>query len=133
MDGLEGSRTEVAACRRMREFGLSLLVTGVLALGVTPTSALGALETTIDSGPAGPTNNPTPTFTFSSTDPNAMAFDCAVDGDTFFSCSSPFTTPSLAEGSHTFSVTSRDAGGNVGAPQARSFVVDITPPVAGID
>lgn len=133
MDGLEGSRREVGACRCMRGFALSLLVMVVIALGVTPTSALAALETTIDSGPAGLTNDPTPTFTFSSPDPNATAFDCAVDSETFLSCSSPFTTPSLAEGSHTFSVTPRDAGGNAGAPQVRSFVVDITPPVATID
>jgi hypothetical protein len=133
MDGLEGSRREVAACRCMREFALSMLVMVVLALGVTSTSALAALETTIDSGPAGPTNDPTPTFTFSSTDPNAIAFDCAVDGDTFPSCSSPFMAPPLAEGSHTFSVTPSDGGGNVGAPQVRSFVVDITRPVATID
>jgi hypothetical protein len=123
----------VTACRRMREFALSVLVMGVVALGVTPPSALAALETTIDSGPAGPTNDPTPSFTFSSTDPNAVAFDCAVDADTFLSCASPFTTPELAEGSHTFSVTPRDAVGNVGAPQVQSFVVDLTPPVATID
>jgi hypothetical protein len=117
----------------MREFALSLFVTAVIALGVCSTPALAALETTIDSGPAGLTNDPTPTFTFSSTDPDATAFDCAVDSETFLSCSSPFTTPSLAEGSHTFSVTPSDAAGNVGAPQVRSFVVDITPPVATID
>jgi hypothetical protein len=91
------------------------------------------VATTIDSAPPAFTNSASATFAFSSTDPNAMAFDCAMDSQTFLSCSSPFTTPALAEGSHTFSVTARDVAGHVGAPQVRSFVVDTTPPVATID
>jgi len=133
MDGLERSRKEVVACRRMRQFSLCLLLIAALAFGITPASAQAALETTIDSGPAGPTNNPAPTFTFSTTDPNAVAFACAVDSEAFPSCSSPFTASALAEGSHTFSVTARDGAGNVGTAQVQSFVVDITVPVVSID
>jgi hypothetical protein len=133
MDGLERSRREVVACRRMRHFALVLLLIAVVAFGSTPASAQAALETTIDSGPAGPTNNSAPTFTFSTIDPNAVAFDCSMDSDPFAPCTSPFTAPVLAEGSHTFSVTARDAAGNVGAPQVQSFVVDVTPPATSID
>ena len=45
-----------------------------------------APETTIDSGPSGDTNDNTPTFTFSSSEPNS-SFQCRFDADPFAACS----------------------------------------------
>ena len=86
---------------------------------------------TIDSGPAGPTNDPRPSFTFSSTDPTAT-FTCSVDGGTasFGPCSAAtsFQSPSnLADGSWTFRAKATDAAGN-STTATRGFTVDTTPP-----
>ena len=89
-------------------------------------------DTTIDSGPAGPTNDPTPTFEFSS-EPGAT-FECRVDTDAFYSCSSPETVASLTDGPHTFEVRATDSVGNTDpSPATRSFTVDTTPPDTTID
>ena len=79
-------------------------------------------ETAIDSGPAGATDDPTPTFAFSSE--AGASFECQIDGGGFSLCSSPFTTPALADGPHTFEVRAKDAGGKTDAtPATRSFTV----------
>ena len=86
-----------------------------------------APDTTIDSGPSGPTNDPTPTFEFSS-EANA-AFECRVDGGSFSACSNPATLGTLADGPHTFSVKSIDSASNEDpTPATRTFTVDTTPP-----
>jgi Bacterial Ig-like domain len=86
-----------------------------------------APDTAITSGPAGATNDATPTFTFTS-EPGA-AFQCKVDAGTFTACTSPFTTPSLANGVHAVAVRATDAASNVDAtPATRSFTVDTTAP-----
>src|SRR5262249_38119393 len=84
--------------------------------------------TTIGSGPADPTNNTTPAFGFSSTEPNST-FECKVDSGSFAGCSSGFITPPLGEGLHTFSVRATDPAGNTDAtPATQTFTVDTTPP-----
>jgi predicted NUDIX family NTP pyrophosphohydrolase len=89
-------------------------------------------ETTIESGPAGVTNDPTPMFTFSSNDQSAT-FKCRVDGGTFSSCTSPHTTTSLSNGAHTFEVRATDDAGRTDAsPAARSFTVDTAPPATPV-
>jgi hypothetical protein len=91
-----------------------------------------APDTTIDTNPANPTNDPTGDFTFSSADVTAT-FECRVDSGAFAPCTSPFTTTALGEGSHTFEVRARDAAGNVDAtPAVHSWVVDLTPPTVVI-
>ena len=62
-------------------------------------------DTSIDSGPAqgSTTNDNTPTFEFSSTEPNST-FECQVDGGGFSGCTSPQTTDPLPDGEHTFEV-----------------------------
>ncbi len=80
----------------------------------------------IDSGPAGLTNDATPTFAFSS-EPGA-SFECSIDSGTpsFGSCSDAGSdTPAspLADGSHTFRVRATDAAGNQ-ATASRDFTVD---------
>jgi hypothetical protein len=86
-----------------------------------------APQTTITSGPAGPTADNTPTFAFTSE--AGATFECKVDAAAFASCASPFTTPSLGDGPHTFSVRATDAATNVDAsPATRAFTVDTVAP-----
>jgi hypothetical protein len=92
-----------------------------------------APNTTIDSGPSGATNDPTPTFAFSATQ-GGSTFECRVDGGAWGSCSTPETTASLADGAHTFEVRATDPAGNVDAtPASRSFTVDSAAPDTTID
>src|SRR6266540_3837723 len=82
-------------------------------------------ETQIDSGPSGITNDPTPTFTFSSDEVN-VTFGCSVDGAAFGACSGPasHTTGVLADGAHTFEVRAADAFGTAdSSPASRAFTV----------
>jgi hypothetical protein len=86
---------------------------------------------TIDSGPDGPTNNNSPTFTFSSSEPG-VTFECGIGG--FFPCTSPATFQSQTNGQKTFTLRSRDAAGNLSPTVSRSYTVDtVAPPVPTID
>ena len=79
-------------------------------------------ETAVDSGPSGPTYDPTPSFGFSS-EPGT-SFECRVDSGAYAPCSSPTTAPRLPDGSHTFSVRATDAAGNTDpTPATRTFTV----------
>jgi sugar lactone lactonase YvrE len=90
-------------------------------------------ETTLDSGPAGTINDPTPTFTFSSSEAGSD-FRCRVDANPYAACGSPHTTAQLADGSHTFEVRAIDPAGNTDpSPSSRTFTVDATPPQTTID
>ena len=87
-------------------------------------------DTQIASGPTGSTRATTASFTFTSPDAGAGAtFQCSLDGAPFAACTSPFTTPVLAQGSHTFEVRVTDAVGNVDpTPATRTWIIDLTPP-----
>lgn len=90
--------------------------------------------TSIDAGPEGPTNDPTPSFRFSATDASGGGFECSIDSAPFTGCASPLTSPPLEDGAHSFRVRAVDAVGNVDpAPPTRSFVVDTEPPDTAID
>lgn len=93
---------------------------------------LTAPETTIQSGPADPSNNESlASFTFSSNEPGA-SFECALDGAAFAECSSPHTLSGLAAGQRTFQVRAIDAGLNVDpSPASYSWTV-VAPPVVTI-
>jgi hypothetical protein len=79
-------------------------------------------DTSITSGP-GTTNDPTPTFAFSSSQAGS-GFSCKVDSGPYTPCSSPKPTSRLADGSHTFYVRASDPAGNTDAtPATRSFTV----------
>ncbi len=92
-----------------------------------------APQTQIDSGPSGLINDPTPSFTFSSTYTGA-SFECKVDSGSFAACSSPKTTSLLTDGAHTFYVRAKDPFGNVDpTPASRSFTVDTAPPSTTIN
>jgi hypothetical protein len=86
----------------------------------------------IDSGPAGPTNDTTPSFGFAA-EPG-VAVECSIDQGTYGPCTSTTTyligTP-LSEGTHDFRVRATDAARNQ-AVVARTFTVDTTPPPLSI-
>src|SRR5262249_53403544 len=64
-------------------------------------------DTSIDSGPSGPTNTNSATFTFSSTE-SGSTFTCQLDSGTVSSCTSPKTYSSLSDGAHTVRVIATD-------------------------
>jgi hypothetical protein len=116
---------------------LAAIVTAVACLAA-PVAGAAAAETTIDSGPSGPTSDSTPQFTFSSPDPLAT-FECrdhpagGPEG-AFRGCSSPWTVGESAEyalplpdGDYVFEVRAVDATGP-GSPARRAFTVDTVPP-----
>jgi hemolysin type calcium-binding protein len=79
-------------------------------------------NTTITGGPSGATNDPTPTFSFSSE--AGVSFECKVDSGGYSACISPKTLAHLEDGSHAFSVQATDQAGNVEAtPDSRSFTI----------
>ena len=84
---------------------------------------------TFSSGPQdpAPTNDPTPTFEFSASDPMA-GLECSVDGGSPESCTSPYTTGSLADGSHRLAVRATDVVANPGEWANRDFTVDTSVP-----
>jgi N-acetylglucosamine-6-sulfatase len=109
----------------------------VLAFGVVTTTAHAAIpETTIDSGPSGPTNDPSPSFTFSASEPGST-FECRLDSTLeagFQACTSPKSYGSLPEGSHTFEVRATDPAGSTDpTPASRSFTVLEAPNVLVIE
>ena len=82
----------------------------------------------IDTTPADPTNQTVAMFTFSSMDTDVAGFECQIDGVApFAACTSPFTTPTLAEGLQTFRVRVTDTVGNA-STSTYSWTVDTTPP-----
>jgi N-acetylglucosamine-6-sulfatase len=90
-------------------------------------------NTTIIGGPSGATNNPTPAFTFSSSEAGSR-LACKVDSSSYATCTSPKTTARLTDGSHTFYVQATDPAGNTDpTPASRSFTVRTTPNVLVIE
>ncbi len=87
-------------------------------------------DTTLLSGPPNASPSRLATFTFTSPDAGAGAiFECALDNDPFFFCTSPRTYFALREGDHTFQVRVRDGVGNVDpTPATDTWRVDLTPP-----
>ncbi|HYH63023.1 MAG TPA: choice-of-anchor Q domain-containing protein [Solirubrobacterales bacterium] len=86
-------------------------------------------ETTITSGPTdGSTiTEDRATFEFSSDEPGS-SFECRLDEGAFTACASPFETPALADGEHTFSVRAIDPDDNADpTPASRTFTVDSDP------
>ena len=82
---------------------------------------------TIDSAPGNPSNDNTPTFSFSAGD-HAVGYQCRIDGGAYAACVSPLTLAALADGEHTFNVQAIDALGNAGQAAGHTWTVDATPP-----
>ena len=88
-----------------------------------------APATSIDGGPADPTNDNTPSFTFSGGD----SHECSIDGADFAACTSGTPLPALPDGAHTFEVRALDLAGNHDEdPPSRQFRVDTADPVLTI-
>ena len=88
--------------------------------------------TTIESKPSNPSNETKPTFTFSAN--KTSTFKCSLDGGAETTCSSPYTTPTLAQGSHTLTIAATDsAGSRETSPPSYTWTVDTTPPVTTIE
>ncbi|MGH3071841.1 MAG: beta strand repeat-containing protein [Gaiellaceae bacterium] len=86
-----------------------------------------APDTTIDSAPAGATQDTTPTFAFSSPEAGST-FEVRIDGGAWTTETSPITLGPLAESTYTFEVRATDPAGNVDAtPASFVFTVDTTP------
>ena len=97
-----------------------------LILDLSPDTA--PPETTIDTKPANPPNNASPSFEFSSTEPGS-SFECKLDSGTYESCTSPNSLTGLSDGSHTFYVKATDAAGNTDpTPADFTWTVDTTTP-----
>jgi hypothetical protein len=93
-----------------------------------------APDTSVLTGPSGPTNDASPIFTYSSTEAGS-SFECKLDGPgattgSFASClAAGKSYAGLADGSYTFSVRATDAAGNTDpTPATRSFTVDTVAP-----
>ncbi|HEY3019711.1 MAG TPA: Ig-like domain-containing protein [Solirubrobacteraceae bacterium] len=87
-----------------------------------------APQTTIGSGPSGPTGDASPMFDFSSSE-DGSSFECRLDTGDWSSCSSPTSYSALSDGSHTFAVRASDRVGNTDATEAtRTFTVDTVAP-----
>lgn len=95
---------------------------------------------TFTSGPSNGAwiNDPTPTFAFTSSDPQSGigGYRCQVDSGSFYNCSSPTTLAAQSEGSHQLCVQSfnnaLDSSGNpaYSALGCTTFKVDTAPPSA---
>jgi uncharacterized protein YhfF len=85
-------------------------------------------ETSIDAGPADPTNQTSAVFSFSAGEAGST-FECRLDGAAFASCASSKTYTGLAAGTHTFEVRAVDPAGNADpTPASYSWTIDATPP-----
>ena len=122
----------IRALTRATAFGISLWDARVYG-GSDPGPDGTPPDTTMDSGPSGPTNAASPTFGFSANEPGSW-FECRIDGGGWGECSAPHTAGPLADGGHSFDVRATDPAGNPDpTPASRSFTVDTTAPDTRID
>lgn len=98
--------------------------------GLTPATVTSTTSTTVVStappdtmiatSPTNPSNDATGDFTFTATIPGS-SFECSIDGGAFMACGASFTTPSLADGSHTISVRATGPGGGMTDPSPATY------------
>lgn len=93
--------------------------------------APGPPDTSILDGPLGATGSSEPSCTFGSGEAWGD-YQCRMDEGNRAACSSPWTSPTLANGTHTFEVRAVDGNGSVPVPGAiRPFQVDPDAPEPG--
>jgi len=86
---------------------------------------------TITAPQPSPTNSTVGAFLFTSNDASAT-FSCTVDGAPFAPCFSPYSTLSLPDGTHTFSVKATGRLGNTSPAATATWTIDTVKPVATI-
>ncbi len=105
-----------------------------------PTETRCPPDTAIGTFPSNPSNDSSPTFTFSETpeEPGAT-FECELDGDGSFATAVPCDSGTitylgpLADGQHTFRVRATGEGGTDPTPAVRTWTIDTAPPQTTID
>ncbi|MBI4897408.1 MAG: hypothetical protein HY827_03470 [Actinobacteria bacterium] len=113
-------------------FAVAFAFAVLLMLSVVPRAEATLGTTTITSGPtSGWTNDPDPTFSFKASISGA-SFRCSIDGVAFTACTSPFTTPVLTQGAHTFRVKAIVLTSYETTTATASFKVDSIPPTVKI-
>lgn len=119
------STTDLAGNARVRDGNGD--ITAIRDLGALEVPDTFAPQTVLNTGPISPTRDRTPTFTFSS-EPGAT-YSCRIDAAPAVGCTSPFTTPSLTDGTHTLKIAAVDVAANPDpTPAQRTFVVDTVAP-----
>ena len=100
----------------------------VVALAVVAGAAWAVPQPTptITAKPSALSTDKTPTFSFQ-TDDDKQKFMCSVDGENAKDCDSPYTTKSLDDGPHTFSVVAVDKD-NTSDPATYSWTIDAAAP-----
>lgn len=78
-------------------------------------------------GPTGPTNDTTPSFTVTPAEAGGTV-ECKIDDGEFFAVNGSFIAPELSEGTHTVSCRQTDAAGNTGSEGEASVTIDTTAP-----
>lgn len=79
------------------------------------------------SGPAGPTNDTTPTLELTSNESGGH-FECRIDGGDWQTVPASWTLPQLSEGTHTITCRYVDGAGNAGPESSITVVIDTTAP-----
>lgn len=126
---LQGGHTTTCQGRLILAASIAaLLAAGAPAAPARAQAAPGP-SVTFQSGPEEPTptNDPTPTFRFSASDPMA-SFECALDGAAPEPCESPYTTASLDDGAHSLAVRASDVLAGPGEWATRAFSIDTSVP-----
>jgi hypothetical protein len=100
----------------------------------TWTVDVGPPETSLVSGPSGPTGSTSASFTLGGSDDSAVtAYECRLDGGAWEACTTTQSYTDLAAGAHTFAARAQDAIGNVDAsPATASWSVDVVAPSTSI-
>ncbi len=140
-DGCRGSFTGAITGLADGDYVLTVLSTD--AAGNTASASSGAYtyDTTpppapVVSGPRGPSQNRTPTFTWTA-ETGARA-ECALQAEgsasgPFVACSSPYLPLLPSDGTWSLTVRVTDVAGNTSAPTTGAgYVLDTTPPVAPV-
>ena len=83
---------------------------------------------TLTAPPPNPSNDATPTFTFSANEPISGGFQCKLDAGAFAACTSPKTFGATPDGSHTFTVRGADSAGN-NSSTSYAWTIDTIAPV----
>ncbi len=98
----------------------------------TQTYTIGAVI--LDSSPANPSADTSPTFAFSTPGITGATFTCAKTAGPptaadFTPCTSPVSYPATPNGTWTFTVNAADATGTPAGSATRTFLLDSAPPV----